>query len=201
MTIFAAPPRLATALDRAGGRVGAPHERHRAGRRPAALQVLLRRADLRQVHSGARAALEDDPLLPVPVEDRVHRVVDGEDEAGARLLRHALDADVEPHRAVERRPLVDDQVLELGPEGLGLLGVGEVAVLLAPGGDRVDDPVGDLLQAPLPLGGAEGSPEVLLGEDVRGVDRPGGRHLDAELLERDRAVPVVGDARHHAAPR
>src|SRR6476469_6086744 len=46
-------------------------------------------------------ALEDRPLLVLPVEDRVHRVVDVEDEAGARLLRHALDADVEPHRAVE----------------------------------------------------------------------------------------------------
>ena len=44
-------------------------------------------ADARQVHAGARAALEDDALLPVPVEDRVHRVVDGEDEAGAGLLR------------------------------------------------------------------------------------------------------------------
>ena len=30
---------------------------------------------------GARSTLEDDPLFPVPVEDRVHRVVDGEDEA------------------------------------------------------------------------------------------------------------------------
>ena len=29
----------------------------------------------------ARAALEDVPFLDVPVEDRVHRVVDGEDEA------------------------------------------------------------------------------------------------------------------------
>ena len=59
-------------------------------------------------------------LLAVPVEDRVHRVVDGEDEARAGLLRHAGDADVEPHRAVERRPLGDEDVLQLGVERLGL---------------------------------------------------------------------------------
>ena len=33
------------------------------------------------------AALEDRALLDVPVEDRVHLVVDGEDEAGRALLR------------------------------------------------------------------------------------------------------------------
>ena len=36
--------------------------------------------------AGAGAALEDEALFLVPVEDRVHRVVDGEDEAGADLL-------------------------------------------------------------------------------------------------------------------
>ena len=35
-----------------------------------------RRADARQVHAGTRTALEDDALLGVPVEDRVHRVLD-----------------------------------------------------------------------------------------------------------------------------
>ena len=37
-----------------------------------------------------RPALEDDALLGVPVEDRVHRVLDREDEAGARLLGDPL---------------------------------------------------------------------------------------------------------------
>ena len=37
--------------------------------------------------AGAGAALEDEPLLLVPVEDRVHGVVDREDEAGRDLLR------------------------------------------------------------------------------------------------------------------
>ena len=87
----------------------------------AALQVLVRRADVRQVDARARTALEDRALFPVPVEDRVHRVVDGEDEARARLLRHALHADVEPHRRVERGALVHEDVLELVAERLGLV--------------------------------------------------------------------------------
>ena len=73
--------------------------------------------------------------------------------------------------------------------------VDEVAVLHAPLGDRVDDPVDDLAQRRLALGRPERPAEVLLGEDVRRVHAPGGGHLDAELLEGDRAGPVVGDAR------
>src|SRR4029077_2150445 len=67
-------------------------------------------------------------------------------------------------------------------------------------GDRVDDPVDDLLQRRLALGRAEGAAEVLLAEDVRGVDRPRGRHLDVALLERDGAVSIVGDAGVSALP-
>ena len=132
MTIFAARRVLPPDLIVPGGRVGAAHEAHRAGRRAAALQQLVRRADVRQVDAGAGAALEDRALLDVPVEDRVHRVVDGEDEARRRLLRHAGDADVEPHRAVERRLLGDDEVLQLGVERVGLAVVDEVAALDAP---------------------------------------------------------------------
>ncbi len=98
------------------------------------------------------AALEDRAFLAVPVEDAVHRVVDGEDEAGAGLLRHALDADVEPHRAVERRALGDEDELQLGVERVGLGLVDEVATLDAPRGDGVDDPIDDLAQRLLALG-------------------------------------------------
>src|SRR3954469_23545072 len=91
MTIFAA--RLAARFDRAGRRVGASHEADRPRRGAAAPEVLLRRADPRQVDARPRTALEDDAFLPVPVEDRVHRVVDREDETRARLRGHALDAD------------------------------------------------------------------------------------------------------------
>ncbi len=188
------PAGLAAALDGAGRGVGAPHEADRARGGAAALEVLDRGADLGQVDARARAALEDDALLPVPVQDGVHGVVDGEDEAGAGLLGDAGDADVEPHRRVERRLLGDQEVLELGPEGLGLGLVDEVAALDAPGGDGVGHPVDDLAQRALPLGRAQGAPEVLLGHDVGGVDGPVGGELDPELLEGDRAVGPVGDA-------
>ena len=186
---------LAARLDRAGRRVGAAHEAHRARRGAAALEVLLRRADARQVDAGARAALEDVALFPVPVEDRVHRVVDREDEARARLLRHALHADVEPHRRVERGALVHEDVLQLVAERLGLLVVDEVAVADAPVGDRVGDAVDDLAQRRLPLGRAERAAEVLLGDDVRGVQRPRRRELDVGLEEGVAAVLEVRDAR------
>ena len=71
---------------------------------------------LRQVDARARAAAEDHPLLGVPGEDRLHRVLDGEDEAGA-TLRRLLEADVEPHRRVERGHLVQQDVGQLGLEG------------------------------------------------------------------------------------
>ena len=185
------PAGLAARLDRARRGVGAAHEADRARRRAAALQQLGAGADPGQVDARAGAALEDDALFAVPVEDRVHRVVDGEDEAGRGLLGHARDADVEPHRAVERRPLGDEDVLQLVVERLGLVVVDEVAALPAPRRDRVDDPVDDLAQRRLPLRRAERAPEVLLGDDVGGVDRPGHRELDAELLEGDRAVLPV----------
>jgi hypothetical protein len=130
----------------------------------------------------------------VPVEDRVHPVVHGEDEAGGGLLGDARHADVEPHRRVERGLLGDEEVAELLVEDPGLLDVDEVAALEAPLGDRVGDPVDDLAQGALALGRAGGAAEVLLGDDVRGVHRPGGGELDAELLEGDRPVQVVRDA-------
>jgi hypothetical protein len=95
---------------------------------------------------------------------------------------------------------VDDEPLQLGLERLGLQLVGEVAVLLTPREYCPDDPVGDLLQRPLPLRGAQGAPEVLLSEDVGGVDAPAARDLDAQLLERHGAGSPVGDARVASLP-
>ncbi len=110
------PPGLAARLDRAGGRIGPSHETHRSGGGATALERFVRRPDPRQVDAGTRAALEDQTLLAVPVEDRGHLVLDGEDEAGARLLRHAPHPDVEPDRAVERGALGDQDVLQLVAE-------------------------------------------------------------------------------------
>ncbi len=162
------------------------------GRSPA-LQELVGGADLRQVDPGPRASLEDHALLGVPVEDGVHRVVDRQDETRRPLLGHPGHPDVEPHRRVERRHLVDDHVLELVTEDLRLVVLGEVAVLDPPRRDGVDHPVGHLAQRELAFGGVGGPPEVLLGQDVGGIEAPTLRHLDVQLLEGHVAVPVVGD--------
>ena len=61
---------LAAALDRAGRGVGATHEADRAAGRAAAVEQLVAGADLRQVDARTGAALEDDALFAVPVEDR-----------------------------------------------------------------------------------------------------------------------------------
>ena len=125
-------------------------------------------------------------LAADPVEDRLHRVVDREDEAGA-ALRLRLEADVEPDRGVERRVLVDEDRLELGLEGVRLLVGREVAALAAPAADRVDDAADHLLDGALALGRGHAAAEVLLRDDVRRGLRPELRELDVLLLER-RAV-------------
>ena len=117
------------------------------------------------------------------------------------MLRHTGDADVEPYRRVEGRPLVDDQPLELRLERLRLLGVYEVAVLVPPGHNGPDDPVDDLLQRPLPVRRAQGAPEILLGQDVGGVDAPATRHLHPWLFEGNGPGGPVGDASVPTLPR
>lgn len=118
----------------------------------------------------------------------------------AGLLWHTLDADVEPHRAVERCPLGDQDVLQLVVERIGLGLVGEVAAFDAPGGDGVGHAIDDLLERPLALGKAQRAAEVLLRHDVGGIERPVGGELDAQLLERNRAVLPVGDPRVATLP-
>src|SRR6185503_16714606 len=108
---------------------------------------------------------------------------DREDEAGG-ALRVLLEADVEPDRRVEGRHLVEQDVGELVLERVGVGRRGEVAALAAPGGDRAGYAPDHLLDGVLALLGAELPAEVLLGDDVGGVLRPGHRELDAALLER-----------------
>ena len=174
--------RLAARLDRPGRRVGAAHERDRAGGVAALRELLLRRAQPREVDARARAAAEDDALAADPVEDRVHRVVDREDEAG-RALRLLLEADVEPDRRVERRELVDQDRLQLVLERQRLVLVGEVAAVAAPRADGVDDAADHLLHGPLALRAGHAAAEVLLGDDVRRGLRPELGELDVLLLE------------------
>src|SRR5690606_16561505 len=87
-------------LDRARRGIGTAHEGNRAGRRASRGQQLLGRADAGEVQAGTGTALEDQALFLVPVEDRLHRVVDRQDEARRDLLL-GLRADVEPDRRVE----------------------------------------------------------------------------------------------------
>src|SRR6266705_6258346 len=97
-------------------------------------ELLLRGAEAREVDSGARAAAEDDALTADPVEDRLHRVLDREDET-RRALRLRLEPDVEPDRGVEGRVLVDEDRLQLGLEGVSLVVGREVTALAAPAAD------------------------------------------------------------------
>src|SRR5262249_26345379 len=129
------------------------------------------------------AAPEDHPLLGVPIEDRLHRVLDREDEAG-RALWALLEANVEPNGRVERRHLVQQDVGELVLEGLRALLAGKVATLDPPAGNRAGDPADHLLDRALPRGVAGLAAEVLLGDDVGRVLRPGLRELNFPLLER-----------------
>ena len=174
--------RLAARLDRAGPGVGAAHEGDRPGRGAALGQRLHRPADVRQVDPGAGPAAEDLALLGVPVEDRLHRVVDGEDEAG-RALRLLLEPDVEPHGRVERRELVEQDVRQLGLERVAVLDGREVAALAAPVGDRPGHAGDHLLDRALARRRVQLPAEVLLGDDVRRVLRPRRRELDVLLLE------------------
>ncbi len=95
-----------------------------------------------------------------------------------------LEPDVEPHRAVEGRFLVKQDVGQLGLEGVGVLVGCEVAAVAPPAGDRPGDPGDHLLHGALALRRAELAAEVLLGDDVGRVLGPALRELDLALLER-----------------
>ncbi len=189
-----------TGLDRSCGGVGAAHEGDRAGGVAAGGEQFLGGADPGEVQAGAGAALEDHALFLVPVEDRLHGVVDGQDEAGGDLLG-LLGADVEPDRAVEAEDLVQEGVRQLVLEDLGVGGRGEVLVVLSGLPVRLHDAVDQLLEAGLALRGADGTAEVLAGDDVDRVHRPEVGELDAALLEVDRAVAPVGHDDVTALPR
>src|SRR3990172_12322795 len=81
---------------------------------------------------------------------------------------------------------------ELRPERLEVLVGREVALGLGPGGDRVDDPVDELLDAALPLRRPDMTTEVLADDDVRGQLAPEGGDLDVGLLE-DGLARLAGD--------
>src|SRR5206468_6752987 len=191
-------PGLAARLDHPGRGVGRAHEGHRPRSRAPAAQPLPGRAQAREVHARARAPFENDPLLAIPVEDRVHGVVDGEDEAG-RALRLRLDPHVEPDRAVEGGLLVEEEMGQLVAERRPIARRGEVALRLAPRADRAHHAADQLPYAALALGRAERAAEVLRDDDVGRELRPGLRHLDVALLE-DGLAALAGDDRRADLP-
>ena len=94
---------------------------------------------------------------------------------------------------VERRHLVQQDVGQLGLEGVGV-GVGrEVAALPSPLGDRAGDAADHLPHGVLARRGSRLPAEVLLGDDVGRVLRPRLGELDVSLLERD--LVAVADPR------
>ncbi len=172
----------AARLDGAGRGVGASHEGDRAGGRATRAEELLGGADAREVEAGAGAALEDEALFLVPVQDGIHRVIDGQDEACTHLLGR-FGADVEPDGRVEGEDLVQQHVGELVLEDLGVRVGCEVAVFLAGFDVLADDAVDQRLEAGFTLRGADGATEVLRGDDRRRVEAPERRELDTLLLE------------------
>ena len=181
----------ATALDGSGAGIGATHERHRPRGRATRRQQLLAGTNTGEVESRARSALEDATFFAVPVEDGVHGVVDGQDEAGADLLGRRR-SDVEPHRGVEREHLVQQHGRQFVLEYFGVSLGSKVAVLAARGSVALDDSVEQLLQAPLSIAAAHGATEVLGGDNRAGVHAPEVRELDATLLEHGVAGLPVG---------
>ena len=151
----------------------------------------------RVIHLAANGVLLDQ------LADR-HQPTGGADQSVIRLARADLlrrgCPDVEPDRRVEAEHLMDEGVLELMVENLGVPGGGEVAVLDARRHVDADHPVDQLLEAPLTLRGADRAAEVLGGHDVGGVDRPEIGEFHTALLEVDRAVPPVGHQNVAAFP-
>ena len=203
---------------------------------PESFSCLPRRSA--EVGAGARAVLEEARLVLDELVDAHQVVVDRLDEArralralvgASAVSRHrvgsstsqapvaarALDAvaveeaAVEPHRRVEGAELVDEQVRELGLEGVGVFLRREVAAeALAGLADGVREAVDDLADARLAelfLAVEAGLAEVLGDDDVGRELRPAGGDLGALHLEDDRAVGVGDDAGaalpHHAVER
>ena len=177
-------------LDDAGEGVVALHEGDRSRRDAAACDRLARRADCGQVAPGSGAVLEQHALGLRQLEDRLHCVVDAQDEART-ALRVVVPPAVEPDGAVERGFLVHEQVGEIVAERLAVVGGGEIAAVLAPPGDGVGDAGDELAHAVLALLGARVPAEVLVGDDVGRLLGPALRDLDAFLPENGLAVRVL----------
>ncbi len=115
---------------------------------------------------------------------------------GVGVGLEAVAADVEPDGRVEGHLLVEEEVRELGVEGFGVLGGGEVAGGDAPVADGLGDAGDEGADSGLTLVGAVEAVEVLGGHDVgggHGPVGPVGGDLDVLLLEDGLALEVLDD--------
>ncbi len=84
---------------------------------------------------------------------------------------------------------------QLVAEIFGVLRRGEVAALLAPVGDGVDDAMHQLADAGLALRRAQLAVKIFAGDDIGGGLRPVRRNFDIALLEDDLALIVADRGR------
>ncbi len=158
---------------------------------PEAKPPLVRRSRLPrrrgEVGAGAGAEFEEHPFRTRQAEDGIHGILDGIDEARG-ALRLALQADIEPDRAVEGRFLVQEQVGQLIGEDASFLRAEEVAVIDAPAGDRLHHARDERFQALLACGLAQADAKIFGDHDVGGHLRPESGHFYVMLLEDHFAV-------------
>src|SRR5439155_1693470 len=93
------------------------------------------------------------------------------DEA-RRTLRRFLETAVEPHRTVERRLLIDEDMFQIVAERLQIVVGREILLRTHPGRDCVHDPADQLLDAALAPGRPQLSPEIHRDDDVARLPRP-----------------------------
>ena len=186
-------PRLAAAPDDAGESVIAFHEGDRAASDAAAGEAFFGASNGREVRARSRAPFEQHALCFREVQDGVHRVVDGVDEARG-ALGFRLDAAVEPHGGVERGVLVQEQECELVPERFRIVLAGEIAAFSSPTRHRVDDASDELTRAVLALVRVEPAMKIFRRDDVGRHLRPALRDFDVVLLEDDAAFFVSDDS-------
>ena len=111
----------------------------------------------------------------------------------------AIAADVEPHRRVERRLLLQQQVGELVVEDGRVFGGAEVAARNAPVANGLSHAGDQRADAALALGRADRAVQIFAGDNVGRGHRPVLGDLDIFLLEDDAALGV-GDLREAELP-
>src|SRR3989338_8588 len=95
---------------------------------------------------------------------------------------------------------MEEDVGQFGAKRLGVLGGGEVAVVLSPVGDGVGDAADELFGAALAAWGAQRAAEVFGDDDVGRQLRPERGDLDVLLLKDDVAL-LVANGRRAQLPR